>query len=128
MIVRVCDTVGCTQACYLRDMAANADNSQSVRKQIYNHLLTKPTVLAGSASQFLQHTNSFFLVFFIGHPECVSVLHHFGQHSTTNEHHVLTPWRVFNTNFKFLSTHKFRLLKAAPDLPNYIHMLYDLIY
>ncbi|KDR15590.1 hypothetical protein L798_10535 [Zootermopsis nevadensis] len=68
--------------------------------------MTSFLFVAGSGSQLLEHTNTLLLIFFVGHPKRVPVLHHFSQNSATDEYHVLTPRRVFNANFKFLSTKK----------------------
>lgn len=44
------------------------------------------------------------LVFIVGHPKIVLVLHNIGKHSTTKEDHVLTSGRIFNLQFEFLQT------------------------
>lgn len=88
-----------TQVLYAKD--SNCANLQPSTQE--NNCLQN-LILAGTGSQLLEHTNTFFLIFFTGHPKCVPVLHHISQNSTANEYHVLTPWRVFNANFKFLST------------------------
>lgn len=110
MIVQVCDTNdeqirnanagNATQVSY-----AKSSNCANLQPSAQEDMCLQNLVLARSGSKLLEHTNNaFLLIFFTGHPECVSVLHHFSQHSTTNKYHVLTSWRVFNANFKFLST------------------------
>lgn len=120
-----------TWASYLLIWDANAVNLTWLRTISFMGefmiICSSANVLAGSDSQFLKHTNSFFLILFTWYPECVLVLCHFSQHSTTNEYHVLTPWRVFNSNFKFLLTKNQKLLNDIRSIQQHI-LWYHLIF
>lgn len=58
--------------------------------------------LSDSTSQFLQHSQTFFIVLGFGQPEGVLVFHDVGQHGATQEHHVLTPGRVLDADLELL--------------------------
>lgn len=53
-------------------------------------------------AQFLKDPQPLLLVLLTGHPERVSVLHDISQDGPTQEHHVLTTGRIFNSDFEFL--------------------------
>lgn len=59
-------------------------------------------LLAEADSEFLHHFDSFFLVFCTGHPEVFLVLHDVSEDGASHEHHVLSTWRILNTDFEFL--------------------------
>jgi hypothetical protein len=52
----------------------------------------------------LENVDALFFVFTHVHPEVVFVLHDFGKHSTTKEHHVLTSWGIFNAELELVGS------------------------
>lgn len=58
--------------------------------------------LSVSSSQFLQHSQAFFLVLCLAQPEGVLVFHDVGQHCAAQEHHVFASGRVLDADLKLL--------------------------
>lgn len=62
--------------------------------------MSRPALLH---AHLLQHPGALLHVLVATHPERLLVLHDVRQHRASQEHHVLSARRVFDTNFEFLS-------------------------
>ena len=51
---------------------------------------------------FINNSQSLFIILFLGHPELLSILHDISQHRSTQKHHMFTTRRIFNVDFEFL--------------------------
>ena len=51
---------------------------------------------------FINNSQSLFIILFLGHPELLSILHDICQHRSTQKHHMFTTRRIFNVDFEFL--------------------------
>lgn len=58
--------------------------------------------LSDGDPEFFQHSDSLLLVLLPGQPEVVLVLHDVGQHGPAQEHHVLSPGWILDTDLEFL--------------------------
>lgn len=68
-------------------------------------------LLSDSTSQFLQHSQTFFIILRLAQPEGVLVFHDVGQHRSAEEHQVFAPGRVLDADLKLL--HKRRTKRGV---------------
>lgn len=54
-------------------------------------------------AKLLQRPNTLLEPLFSRYPKVVAVLHDIGEDGTTEENHVFSAWRVFDTDFEFLT-------------------------
>ena len=67
------------------------------------------TELAGCklrSAHLLQYIQTFLFILLFGHPKFVSIFPYFRQNGASNENHVLSGRRVFNSDFEFLEWKK----------------------
>lgn len=64
------------------------------------------SALSDGDTKFFQHTHSLLLVLLPGQPEVILVFHDVGEHSSTQEHHVLPPGGVLDPDLEFLQNKK----------------------
>lgn len=58
--------------------------------------------LSDCDTKLLKHAHTLLLILLPRQPEVLLVLHDVSQHSSTQEHHVFAPWRIFNPDLEFL--------------------------
>lgn len=57
-------------------------------------------------AELLQRSSTLLEPLLSRYPKVVPVLHDIGEDSTTEEDHVFSTWRVFDTDFEFLKAHR----------------------
>ncbi|CAN8009736.1 unnamed protein product [Ixodes pacificus] len=78
----------------------------------------------GAREQLVEHPHALLLVLLPRHPELGIVLHHFGQDGAANEHHVLAPGRVLNSDLEFLErSTRHELVRVPPEHPLQVELL-----